>query len=106
VTRALILAALLTPLLCGCPRATPVPPPAPPPTVTVGAAIHWTEVTAGVTSYIVFRNGVKLATVQSPATSYSDNELGPGTYTYTVDACIELTCSAPSNPETIVLPVP
>ncbi|TMF02388.1 MAG: hypothetical protein E6I52_09725 [Chloroflexi bacterium] len=51
-------------------------------------ALTWTASTdnIGVTSYGVYRGGVKVADVAAPSTTYTDLNLAVGTYTYTVDA--------------------
>jgi hypothetical protein len=89
-------------LFYSCGSSTPVKPPTPPPTVSVGAAFNWTEETPGVTNFIVLRNGAQIGTTK--ALNYLDTPLAAGTYTYTIEACIDSTCSIPSNPGTLVVP--
>jgi hypothetical protein len=56
--------------------------------------LSWTGSTdnVGVTDYGVYRNGVAIGTVQNadgssgPPTTFTDTNVAPGTYTYTVDA--------------------
>ena len=56
--------------------------------------LSWTGSTdnVGVTDYGVYRNGVAIGTVQNadgssgPPTTFTDMNVAPGTYTYTVDA--------------------
>jgi hypothetical protein len=104
--RALILAALLTPLLCGCPKATPVTPPTPPLQLTYSVILHWTETPAtAATSYEVYRDGQILFQVQAPATSYTDPLVPAGPHSYSVIACSTVTnlCGAASNLEEAVV---
>lgn len=41
------------------------------------------------TDYIVYRDGIKIATVEAPALSYNDDDLGQGEYRYCVTAADE-----------------
>jgi len=82
-----------------------------PPTNLSGVAMNSTQISltwdqsAGATSYIVYRNGVRVGT--SAATSYSDAGLLPSTtYTYTVMAFGPNGASTQSYPVNVTTPAP
>jgi hypothetical protein len=106
VKRALILVAVVVGL-CGCPKSVVVTPP-PPPVAAYEVAIRWTEAPSPpAQTYVVLRNGVTLATVAAPTTSYVDTAIADGkVYTYAVLACTGggKFCSAVSNSESATVP--
>jgi uncharacterized repeat protein (TIGR03806 family) len=113
---------------CGSGGGGPGTPPAPapdttPPSVPSGVTataasasrvdVSWTASTdsggAGLAGYRVFRGGTQIATVNAPATTYSDTTVQPATaYSYTVrafDAATPANVSADSSAATVTTPV-
>lgn len=70
------------------------------------------SVDRNVAAYVIYRGGergeaVRIGSVRTPATTFIDRELAPGTYRYTVtaqDATARATESAPSNEVTVTVP--
>lgn len=69
--------------------------------------VRWAAATdnIGVTSYGVYRNGIKIANVSAPSLSFLDLGLPAGTYRYAVDAADSAgnRSAAPSSPVTAIV---
>jgi fibronectin type 3 domain-containing protein len=73
---------------------------------STSAVLAWTaSPSAGVTGYIVLRNGAQIGTTLSSTLTYTDSPLTPSTsYTYTVEAVAGSVVSAPSGTLSVTTP--
>jgi 3D (Asp-Asp-Asp) domain-containing protein len=80
-----------------------------PPVATYDVRLTWTEASAGVTTYEIFRDGELVATIAAIATvapTYTEVDVPVGSHTYDVKACEDSgsVCSPVSNLQTAVVP--